>query len=674
MPRKVLLLEPNYKNKYPPMGLMKLATYFRARGDEVRFFKGDLRDLAVELLFEEFWVAAYDLSLGEYTERMRRYIKTGKAVLLEDVPDFDALPELFKARKRYTRGDFPVFDIVGVTTLFTFYWKETVETIQQAEKFVKDGGRLLIGGIASSILPERMMQDIGLPAYTPLPSAESPTDLVGQAQTPRARFEVSPHIGLLNKAGDIDADSDDIIDELPLDYSILDEIAYTYPANNAYFGYMTRGCIRRCSFCAVPRLEPEYRPYIGIRGQIEQTALHFGAQKDLLLLDNNVFASRCFDRIIDEIKACGFGKGELYKPSSEYAVALSNIQRGYNVRTYVRKMVKLYEDIASKLSETEKGQFYNAREKCGLLYADTATAQAVLAFDSTAAPMYDRYIYSKVRASRGRVRYIDFNQGVDARLMTDAKMKKLAEVNIRPLRIAFDSWAQIPRGSRQPMYEIYTEAVKLAAKHGIRDLSNYLLYNTDDDTPDELYRRMQLNVALCEELNVNIYSFPMKYHPIDDPEYFNNRNFIGKAWNRKYIRAVQAVLNSTHGKIGRGKSFFEAAFGKDLEQFHEILLMPEAFIIERYKYDKEAYESYLANGGTRTLDPADVACYGNMTSEWRAQLAALTPSQRQQAEQIIFHNVFTDEAISGLDPALDRLMHFYRIRRYEEIAEELPED
>ena len=29
MNRKVLLVEPNYKNKYPPMGLMKLATYYR---------------------------------------------------------------------------------------------------------------------------------------------------------------------------------------------------------------------------------------------------------------------------------------------------------------------------------------------------------------------------------------------------------------------------------------------------------------------------------------------------------------------------------------------------------------------------------------------------------------------------------------------------------------------
>ena len=43
MSRRVLLLEPNWKNKYPPANLMKLATYFRSVcKDDVRFYKGDL--------------------------------------------------------------------------------------------------------------------------------------------------------------------------------------------------------------------------------------------------------------------------------------------------------------------------------------------------------------------------------------------------------------------------------------------------------------------------------------------------------------------------------------------------------------------------------------------------------------------------------------------------------
>jgi hypothetical protein len=144
------------------------------------------------------------------------------------------------------------------------------------------------------------------------------------------------------------------------------------------------------------------------------------------------------------------------------------------------------------------------------------------------------------------IRYIDFNQGVDARLVTDKKMKKLSEINIRPLRIAFDHYS---------MSDVYIKAIGTAHQHGITDLSNYLLYNFQDK-PEELYYRMKINVDLCEELGVTVYSFPMKYHPIDDPKYFRNRDYIGKHWNRKFIRAIQAVLNATKGKIGRGKSFF----------------------------------------------------------------------------------------------------------------------
>lgn len=617
MNRSVLLIEPDYKNKYPPMGLMKIATYFRRCGDDVRFFKGDLKKFAAQLLCEEFYQEVKEPRLGKYFPRLIEYIRSGKNEYLEVIPDFDCSPAkglLQEYHIRYKKRDFIKFNFVGVTTLFTFYWAKTIETINYAKMFCKSDGQIMVGGIAATLQPEEIYKETG----------------------------IHPYIGLLDKPGAIDPDNTDIIDELPLDYSILNEIDYHYPASNAYFGYMTRGCIRSCAFCAVKTLEPEYKDYIGIKEQLEYVDEHFGHQKDLLLMDNNVFASKCFDKIIDEIKECGFAKGATYLPSNEYDIALDNLKRGYNTRGYIRKIVGMYDMISGKLGEEEAGRFFILREERGLLYPETAEVAQILQFDAIFRPMYDTHVKSVKRN-----RYIDFNQGMDARLATDENMKKLAEINIRPLRIAFDHYEQ---------REIYCRAIRLAAKYGIKDLSNYLLYNFEDK-PDDLYYRMRINVDLCEELGVTIYSFPMKFHPIFDPEYFRNRDYIGTYWNRKFIRAIQAVLNSTKGKVGKGVSFFEEAFGRNIDEFHRLLWMPEEFIIFRRKYDANLRARMADKYTNYTDDDCDLA------NEWWNEFCQLPEEKLAIVKGIIGKNKFGEGAYTGDDKQILRVLKYYQPHR-----------
>lgn len=599
------------------MGLMKIATYYRRCKDDVRFYKGDLRTFAAQLLCEEFYKEIGENSLAKYFSKLVDFIRIGRYSILDTIPDFhdSANEELLKVyRHRYKNGNFPQFDVVGITTLFTFYWKQTVDTINYAKKFCAQDGKMLVGGIAATILPEFIYDETG----------------------------IRPYVGLLDQPGALDEGNTDIIDELPLDYSILEEIDYKYPAQNAYFGYMTRGCPRNCEFCAVKILEPEYKNYIGIQNQIRYIDEHFGPQKDLYLMDNNVFASKCFNKIIDEINACGFGKGASFLPPNEYEVAIKNLQANYNPRAYIRKIIGIYDQIAKKLPEDEAGDFYLRREADGLLYVSSATAEHILDFDDIARPLYSKYFPKKRTA-----RYIDFNQGLDARLVTAAKMEKLSEINIRPLRIAFDHYEQ---------RDIYVEAVRKAAEYHITDLSNYLLYNFEDK-PEELYYRMRINVDLCEELGVTIYSFPMKYHPISDPEYFRNRDYIGKHWNRKFIRSVQAVLNSTKGKIGRGVDFFEEAFGRDVDEFKKILWMPETFIVYRRVYDADLRERLADRYTGRTAHDCDFA------NEWWEKFSRLPPEKAEKAKEIIALNKFKDGDFVCNDQDVLDILSYYRITR-----------
>ena len=625
MNRKVLLVEPNYKNKYPPMGLMKLATYYRMVGDDVRFFKGDMRNLAVDLICEDLInhlsIIFPDIFWKDYYPTLFEFVKLGKYAILENDTIFadELVLDIVKEyRKKYKEKEYfakPRFDKVGITTLFTFYWDITIDTINFAKQLCKKQEDVMVGGIMSTLLPDEIFAATG----------------------------IRPFKGLLNHPGDIDAGNDLIIDELPLDYSILEEIDYVYPANNAYFAYMTRGCVNKCKFCAVPTLEPQYCDYINLKKKIEYTDKRFGKRKDLLLLDNNVLASSCYDQIIDEIKECGFGAGATYVPPNEYEVAINNLRDAYNDRAYVRKVVSIYKYTFDKMKdENEKAELYKRLDEAHCLHVYTASKEAILELDE-----YFHPLYTKTHKPSKRKRIVDFNQGIDSRLITEANMKKLAEVNIEPLRIAFDHWK---------LRNIYEKSIRTAVGGGIKNLSNYLL-NNFEDPPEELYYRLRLNVDLCEELDANIYSFPMKYHPINDKEFFMNRDFIGTHWNRKFIRAVQAVLNSTKGKIGRGVEFFEEAFGRNVDEFMKILWMPETFIIYRRIYDADLRTRLATRYTTVTKYDCD------LTTEWWEKFSALPVDKLVIAKEIISQNRFKDGDYECHDEEINAVLSYYKITR-----------
>ena len=436
--KRVLLVEPGYRNKYPPLGLMKLAAYHRGRGEHVQFTK---------VGFE----------------------RNGSSLL---------------------HGP---WDRVYVTTLFSFEWKRTATAINHAIQAASNQPeRVFVGGIAASLMHG---------------------EFISESRWAGVRFikgllDGPPAVSLQLSADEYEFGSDDVhgkpIEELIPDYGILEDIDYTYPVRDAYFGYASRGCVRKCAFCGVPDLEGDQREMPPLSELVRGIEASHGVKKDLVLMDNNITASARYREVIAEIRDLGFVPG-------------------------------------SKLHR--EGQ-------------------------------------------RAVVRRVDFNQGVDARILVKSPMylREMATICIRPLRIAFDHMG---------LRRVYERAVRMAAQNGITSLSNYMLYNFMD-TPADLYERMRVNIGLNEELSIRIWSFPMRYQPVT----LKDRSHVGKHWNRYYLRSFQIMLQATRGIVSGSPSFFGRAYGDDRHAFERLLSYPHAFIFHRNHYDynegvsvREEYES-----------------------------------------------------------------------------------
>jgi hypothetical protein len=420
--KNILLIEPGYKNKYPPLGLMKLAQYHGPHGkrDRVTFIKG------------------------------------------EDASAFGT-----------------AWDRIYITTLFSFEFSRIAQSIDFALKVANGhADKIFVGGIAASLMPEQF---------------------AARSSWQGIRFIQGLLTGPPAKALQLDAFSEELysddlegpaIEDLIPDYGILDQINYKYPVRDAYFAYASRGCIRKCTFCGVPKLEGNQRDSESIATVVRNIEARYGPKKDLILMDNNIVASPRFHEIIAEIRDLGF------VPDAKLSVGRVPVQRR-----------------------------------------------------------------------------VDFNQGVDARILCKdpGYLRDLASICLRPLRIAFDHL-----GLKGP----YERAVRYAHEFGLLSMSNYMLYNFHD-TPADLFERMRLNVTLNEELGLRIWSFPMRYQPTWLPD----RSHIGEKWTRYQLRSMQLILQATHGVVSGDPSFFKRAFGDTFEEFSNLLLRPQHFIFNRDWYE-----------------------------------------------------------------------------------------
>ena len=170
----------------------------------------------------------------------------------------------------------------------------------------------------------------------------------------------------------------------------------------------TKGCIRKCSFCAVPVLEPDY--YELKEWEVKP-----------IIIDNNFLASskKHFDSVIDKLKL---------------------------------------------------------------------------------------------------IKECDFNQGLDARLLSDYHVSRFSELKNLKIRLAFDS---VKNESD------FIKSAELLKKYRIpkRNVSCYVLIGFRD-TPEDALHRLELIKKY------GFYTNPMRYQPLDAKE---KNSYIGKDWTNKQL-------------------------------------------------------------------------------------------------------------------------------------------
>ena len=315
----IVLVEPSYYARYPPLGLLKLSAYHKLRGDTVELLKG-------------------------------------------------------------TRKPAQQPDQIYVTSLFTYAWKPVHESV----KFFKSlfpSAPLTLGGIYASLLPN----------HAKLSGADK------------------VHVGLFEDA-----------EALLPDYSLV-------PYWKRSILFSSRGCVRKCGFCAVPELEGEIN---SIKSTIKN--LVYPGHTGVVLWDNNILGAPNWQQVFREL----------------YELGLK----------------------------------------------------------------------------------VDFNQGLDARLVTKEVAKQIRTLRVRVVRLAYDYIEN----------ELFLEkAIRLLNEAGIRgrDILVYTLYNYKD-SPEDFFQRVK------SLLDWGVVSYPMRYEP---PTSLEKNQHVGSCWSREELEMVsdaQRVLGN----------------------------------------------------------------------------------------------------------------------------------
>jgi len=112
--------------------------------------------------------------------------------------------------------------------------------------------------------------------------------------------------------------------------------------------------------------------------------------------------------------------------------------------------------------------------------------------------------------------YVDFNQGLDARLFNRKHAFLLSTLKAVKVRFSFDSIDQETK---------LADAIELARRVGLKDISVYVLIGFNDSPEDARYR-----LELVRSWGIR--PWPMRYQPLDT---FDKNNYVARGWTQKEL-------------------------------------------------------------------------------------------------------------------------------------------
>ncbi|MCI4352057.1 MAG: hypothetical protein L3K14_01525 [Thermoplasmata archaeon] len=387
---RVLLVEPDYYTRYPPLGLLKLASYHRAKNDTV---------------------------------------------------------ELIRAPAEPTQPP----DRIYVTSLFTYAWRPVHEAVRSyKDRFPRADVRL--GGIYASLLPEH------------------------------ARLSGADHVqvGLVPEAES----------HMPA-YDLVPEWTSTIL-------FASRGCIRRCGFCSVPKLEG--RPS-ELRYELERFI--YPGHKKVILWDNNILGNPNWKPLFDDIIRLGIE--------------------------------------------------------------------------------------------------VDFNQGLDARLLTDEVAERISHMRMSSIRLAYDYIGIRPA---------VQAAVSRLREHGAstRKVIVYTLFDYVDD-PENFFHRVR------DLLNWGAVSYPMRFEPLTS---LAKNQFVSPHWTAEALTRVAKARRV----LGFAGAF--PPYKGLVEKLNASGTFDEAFSLRPVQKERQGVpQNTLSEISEETLVPITYHGSGRLrkVKDWRKMLA-----------------------------------------------------